>query len=333
MIDEKMADEDIIEDMAPTDITENDTDELLKEDINVIASEIPMDDSMKLYLHEIGSIPLLTAEQEVEIAKKIESGDVQARDQLISANLRLVVSIAKRYLGRGLSVEDLIQNGNIGLMKAVEKFDYTKGYKFSTYATWWIRQAITRSVADQGRLVRIPVHMNEKIFKYARAKKDFLQNFGFEPSNRDVADQLGWRVEDVERVSSIVTNPTSLDASIGEDEDSSLGDFVPDENAVDADTIITNYELTEILRTLMGSLTEREKGVLVYRFGLDGAAPLTLEEVGEIYGVPVNVSANWRQKPYARSDIPENAGFYVDMFRMNSFSPKIQSHIMHTEIH
>ena len=285
MIDEKMADEDIIEDMAPTDITENDTDELLKEDINVIASEIPMDDSMKLYLHEIGSIPLLTAEQEVEIAKRIESGDVQARDQLISANLRLVVSIAKRYLGRGLSVEDLIQNGNIGLMKAVEKFDYTKGYKFSTYATWWIRQAITRSMADQGRLVRIPVHMNEKIFKYARAKKDFLQNFGFEPSNRDVADQLGWRVEDVERVSSIVTNPTSLDASIGEDEDSSLGDFVPDENAADADTIITNYELTEILRTLMGPLTEREKGVLVYRFGLDGAAPLTLEEVGEIYGV------------------------------------------------
>lgn len=285
MIDEKMADEDIIEDMAPTDITENDTDELLKEDINVIASEIPMDDSMKLYLHEIGSIPLLTAEQEVEIAKRIESGDVQARDQLISANLRLVVSIAKRYLGRGLSVEDLIQNGNIGLMKAVEKFDYTKGYKFSTYATWWIRQAITRSVADQGRLVRIPVHMNEKIFKYARAKKDFLQNFGFEPSNRDVADQLGWRVEDVERVSSIVTNPTSLDASIGEDDDSSLGDFVPDENAADADTIITNYELTEILRTLMGPLTEREKGVLVYRFGLDGAAPLTLEEVGEIYGV------------------------------------------------
>lgn len=285
MVDEKMADEDIIEDMAPTDITENDTDELLKEDINVIASEIPMDDSMKLYLHEIGSIPLLTAEQEVEIAKKIESGDVQARDQLISANLRLVVSIAKRYLGRGLSVEDLIQNGNIGLMKAVEKFDYTKGYKFSTYATWWIRQAITRSVADQGRLVRIPVHMNEKIFKYARAKKDFLQNFGFEPSNRDVADQLGWRVEDVERVSSIVTNPTSLDASIGEDDDSSLGDFVQDENAADADTIITNYELTEILRTLMGPLTEREKGVLVYRFGLDGAAPLTLEEVGEIYGV------------------------------------------------
>lgn len=285
MIDEKMADEDIIEDMAPTDITENDTDELLKEDINVIASEIPMDDSMKLYLHEIGSIPLLTAEQEVEIAKRIESGDVQARDQLISANLRLVVSIAKRYLGRGLSVEDLIQNGNIGLMKAVEKFDYTKGYKFSTYATWWIRQAITRSVADQGRLVRIPVHMNEKIFKYARAKKDFLQNFGFEPSNRDVADQLGWRVEDVERVSSIVTNPTSLDASIGEDDDSSLGDFVQDENAADADTIITNYELTEILRTLMGPLTEREKGILVYRFGLDGAAPLTLEEVGEIYGV------------------------------------------------
>ncbi len=285
MIDEKMADEDIIEDMAPTDITENDTDELLKEDINVIASEIPMDDSMKLYLHEIGSIPLLTAEQEVEIAKRIESGDVQARDQLISANLRLVVSIAKRYLGRGLSVEDLIQNGNIGLMKAVEKFDYTKGYKFSTYATWWIRQAITRSVTDQGRLVRIPVHMNEKIFKYARAKKDFLQNFGFEPSNRDVADQLGWRVEDVERVSSIVTNPTSLDASIGEDDDSSLGDFVQDENAADADTIITNYELTEILRTLMGPLTEREKGVLVYRFGLDGAAPLTLEEVGEIYGV------------------------------------------------
>lgn len=285
MINEKMADEDIIEDMAPTEITENDTDELLKEDINVIASEIPMDDSMKLYLHEIGSIPLLTAEQEVEIAKRIESGDVQARDQLISANLRLVVSIAKRYLGRGLSVEDLIQNGNIGLMKAVEKFDYTKGYKFSTYATWWIRQAITRSVADQGRLVRIPVHMNEKIFKYARAKKDFLQNFGFEPSNQDVADQLGWRVEDVERVSSIVTNPTSLDASIGEDEDSSLGDFVPDENAADADTIITNYELTEILRTLMGPLTEREKGVLVYRFGLDGAAPLTLEEVGEIYGV------------------------------------------------
>ncbi len=285
MIDEKMADEDIIEDMAPTDITENDTDELLKEDINVIASEIPMDDSMKLYLHEIGSIPLLTAEQEVEIAKRIESGDVQARDQLISANLRLVVSIAKRYLGRGLSVEDLIQNGNIGLMKAVEKFDYTKGYKFSTYATWWIRQAITRSVADQGRLVRIPVHMNEKIFKYARAKKDFLQNFGFEPSNRDVADQLGWRVEDVERVSSIVTNPTSLDASIGEDDDSCLGDFVQDENAADADTIITNYELTEILRTLMGPLTEREKGVLVYRFGLDGAAPLTLEEVGEIYGV------------------------------------------------
>ena len=281
---EKKFDENIDEKLKDKEL-EQETEKMLHEDMDAVAVEIPMEDSMRLYLHEIGMIPLLNAKQEIELAKRIEGGDTRAKDELINANLRLVISIAKRYVGRGLEIEDLIQNGNIGLIRAVEKFDYTKGYKFSTYATWWIRQAITRTIADQGRLIRVPVHMNEKFFKYCRAKKEFQLNHGFEPSDKEIANVLNWSVKDIERIRSAVMTPTSLDAPVGEEEDSCLADFVQDENSMTADTIVSNNELSDILKTLMSGLTDREKGVLIYRFGLDGGKPLTLEEVGNIYGV------------------------------------------------
>lgn len=264
---------------------EEETEEMLKEDVEAIASDALITYSLRMYLHEIGQIPLLNMEQEAELAQAMEQGDKSAREKLTTANLRLVVSIAKKYTGHGLDMEDLIQCGNIGLMTAVEKFDYTKGYKFSTYATWWIRQAITRNIADQGRDIRLPVHMNEKIFKYQWAKRVFIQENNRNPTTSDIAKILEWTEEYVEKVQNLSMIPASLNAAVGEEESSELGEFVMDQNATSADEIIENYELRKILDELMSGLTPRERGVLIERFGLDDGIPKTLEEVGKIYGV------------------------------------------------
>lgn len=264
---------------------EEETEEMLKEDVEAIASDALITDSLRMYLHEIGQIPLLNMEQEAELAQAVEQGDKSAREKLTTANLRLVVSIAKKYTGHGLDMEDLIQCGNIGLMTAVEKFDYTKGYKFSTYATWWIRQAITRNIADQGRDIRLPVHMNEKIFKYQWAKRVFIQENNRNPTSSDIAKILEWTENSVKQIQNYSQLPASLNATVGEEESSELGEFVMDQNALDADTIIENYELRKILDELMDGLTPRERGVLTERFGLDDGIPKTLEEVGKIYGV------------------------------------------------
>ncbi|MBT9841509.1 sigma-70 family RNA polymerase sigma factor [Blautia sp. MCC283] len=264
---------------------EEETEEMLKEDVEAIASDALITDSLRMYLHEIGQIPLLNMEQEAELAQAVEQGDKSAREKLTTANLRLVVSIAKKYTGHGLDMEDLIQCGNIGLMTAVEKFDYTKGYKFSTYATWWIRQAITRNIADQGRDIRLPVHMNEKIFKYQWAKRMFIQENNRNPTTSDIAKILEWTEEYVEKVQNLSMIPASLNAAVGEEESSELGEFVMDQNATSADEIIENYELRKILDELMSGLTPKERGVLIERFGLDDGVPKTLEEVGKIYGV------------------------------------------------
>lgn len=264
---------------------EEETEEMLKEDVEAIASDALITDSLRMYLHEIGQIPLLNMEQEAELAQAVEQGDKSAREKLTTANLRLVVSISKKYTGHGLDMEDLIQCGNIGLMTAVEKFDYTKGYKFSTYATWWIRQAITRNIADQGRDIRLPVHMNEKIFKYQWAKRMFIQENNRNPTTSDIAKILEWTEEYVEKVQNLSMIPASLNAAVGEEESSELGEFVMDQNATSADEIIENYELRKILDELMSGLTPKERGVLIERFGLDDGVPKTLEEVGKIYGV------------------------------------------------
>lgn len=269
-------------DNIDADELEAETEELLQEDLD---SSSVLDDSLRMYLREIGEIPLLTVEQEIELAKAFEQGDTSAREKLITANLRLVVSIAKRYTGHGLDMEDLVQCGNIGLMTAVEKFDYTKGFKFSTYATWWIRQSITRHIADQGRDIRLPVHVNEKIFKYQQAKRIFIQEHDHIPTIPDIANMLGWTEDYVEKIQTVSMGSTSLNTPIGEEESSELGEFVMDQNAAAADDIIENYELRKILDELMSGLTKREKGVLIERFGLDDGVPKTLEEVGKMYGV------------------------------------------------
>lgn len=261
---------------------EEETEEFLQEELD---SSSVLDDSLRMYLREIGEIPLLTIEQEIELAKAFEQGDTSAREKLITANLRLVVSIAKRYTGHGLDMEDLVQCGNIGLMTAVEKFDYTKGFKFSTYATWWIRQSITRHIADQGRDIRLPVHVNEKIFKYQQAKRIFIQEHDRVPTIPDIANMLGWTEDYVKKIQTVSMGSTSLNTPIGEEESSELGEFVMDQNAAAADDIIENYELRKILDELMSGLTKREKGVLIERFGLDDGVPKTLEEVGKMYGV------------------------------------------------
>ena len=258
---------------------EEDTVELDK----IIDSSV--DDSVKIYLKEIGKVPLLSAEQEIDLAKRMEEGDGEAKRVLSEANLRLVVSIAKRYVGRGMQFLDLIQEGNLGLMKAVEKFDYTKGFKFSTYATWWIRQAITRAIADQARTIRIPVHMVETINKQVRATRQLLQRLGREPSPAEIAEYLGCAEERVREIQKIAQDPVSLETPIGEEEDSHLGDFIQDDQvAVPADQA-TFTLLREQLMEALETLTEREQKVLRLRFGLDDGRPRTLEEVGKVFHV------------------------------------------------
>ena len=246
---------------------------------------VSLEDPVRMYLKEIGKIPLLGMEDEVELAKKMELGDPEARKRLAESNLRLVVSIAKRYVGRGMQFLDLIQEGNLGLIKAVEKFDYTKGYKFSTYATWWIRQAITRAIADQARTIRIPVHMVETINRLVRAQRQLLQTLGREPSPEEVAKEMELPVERVREIMKISQDPVSLETPIGEEEDSHLGDFIQDDQVTVPADAATFTLLHEQLMEVLDTLTEREQKVLRLRFGLDDGRPRTLEEVGREFNV------------------------------------------------
>ena len=246
---------------------------------------VSLDDPVRMYLKEIGHVPLLTAEEEVALAQRMEAGDEEARHRLEEANLRLVVSIAKRYVGRGMLFLDLIQEGNLGLLKAVEKFDYSKGYKFSTYATWWIRQAITRAIADQARTIRIPVHMVETINKLIRVSRQLLQQLGREPSPEEIAEAMEISVERVREIMKIAQEPVSLETPIGEEEDSHLGDFIEDQDAPAPAEAASFMLLKEQLEEVLDTLTEREERVLRLRFGLDDGRARTLEEVGQNFGV------------------------------------------------
>ena len=246
---------------------------------------ISVDDPVRMYLKEIGKIPLLTAEEEVELAKRMEAGDEVAKKRLAEANLRLVVSIAKRYVGRGMLFLDLIQEGNLGLMKAVEKFDYRKGYKFSTYATWWIRQAITRAIADQARTIRIPVHMVETINKLMRVSRQLVQELGRDPTPEEIGKEMNMEVEKVREIMKIAQEPVSLETPIGEEEDSHLGDFIPDDEAQAPAEAATFTLLKEQLLEVLDTLTPREQKVLRLRFGLDDGRARTLEEVGKEFDV------------------------------------------------
>ncbi|NDI33706.1 RNA polymerase sigma factor RpoD [Chengkuizengella sediminis] len=246
---------------------------------------IKINDPVRMYLKEIGRVPLLSAKEEVNLAIRIEQGDEEAKKRLAEANLRLVVSIAKRYVGRGMLFLDLIQEGNMGLIKAVEKFDYTKGYKFSTYATWWIRQAITRAIADQARTIRIPVHMVETINKLIRVSRQLLQDLGREPAPEEIAKEMELSTDKVREIMKIAQEPVSLETPIGEEDDSHLGDFIEDQEAL-APSDAAAYELLkEQLEDVLDTLTEREENVLRLRFGLDDGRTRTLEEVGKVFGV------------------------------------------------
>ena len=260
-----------------------------EEDIENIDLSVPdgvsIEDPVRMYLKEIGKVPLLSADEEVELAKRMEEGDAEAKKNLAEANLRLVVSIAKRYVGRGMLFLDLIQEGNLGLIKAVEKFDYKKGYKFSTYATWWIRQAITRAIADQARTIRIPVHMVETINKFVRVQRQLLQELGREPYPEEIAEHMNMPVDRVREIQKISLEPVSLETPIGEEEDSHLGDFIQDENVPVPAEAAAFTLLREQLEEVLGTLTEREQKVLKLRFGLEDGRSRTLEEVGREFEV------------------------------------------------
>ena len=252
---------------------------------STIPKSIAVDDPVRMYLKEIGKVPLLTADEEIELAKRMEHGDEEAKKRLCEANLRLVVSIAKRYVGRGMLFLDLIQEGNLGLIKAVDKFDYTKGSKFSTYATWWIRQAITRSIADQARTIRIPVHMVETINKLIRVSRQLLQTYGREPTPEEIGVEMGISVEKVREIQKIAQEPVSLETPIGEEEDSHLGDFIPDEDVPAPAEAAAFSMLKEQLVEVLDTLTDREQKVLKLRFGLEDGRARTLEEVGKEFDV------------------------------------------------
>ncbi len=276
-----MDDDDIDDDIIPEEEEEVELDKI---DLSV-PDGVAIEDPVRMYLKEIGKVPLLNAEEEIELAKRMELGDQEAKKRLAEANLRLVVSIAKRYVGRGMLFLDLIQEGNLGLIKAVEKFDYRKGYKFSTYATWWIRQAITRAIADQARTIRIPVHMVETINKLIRVSRQLLQELGREPSPEEIAEEMNMPVDRVREILKISQEPVSLETPIGEEEDSHLGDFIQDDNVpVPADAAAFTL-LKEQLDEVLGTLTEREQKVLILRFGLEDGRARTLEEVGKEFNV------------------------------------------------
>ncbi|MBQ7151155.1 MAG: RNA polymerase sigma factor RpoD [Synergistaceae bacterium] len=247
--------------------------------------DIPLTDPVRMYLREIGKVSLLTAAEEVDLAKKIEAGDLEAKQRLIDANLRLVVSIAKKYIGRGMLFLDLIQEGNLGLIRAVEKFDYRRGFKFSTYATWWIRQAITRAIADQARTIRVPVHMVETINKMVRISRQLVQELGREPSDEEIAKKMGIEASRVEEIRRISQLPVSLETPIGEEEDSQLGDFIEDHDLPSPDEAAAGHLLHEQIEDMLSTLSEREREVLHFRFGLEDGHSYTLEEVGKKFNV------------------------------------------------
>ena len=253
--------------------------------LNQLEKEVSMDDPVKVYLKDIGKVALLSTEEETELAEKMMQGDEWAKKRLSEANLRLVVSIAKRYVGRGMHLLDLIQEGNLGLMKAVEKFDYTKGFKFSTYATWWIRQAITRAIADQARTIRIPVHMVETINKLIKISRQLLQELGREPSPEEIATAMGITVEKVVEIQTIAQDPVSLETPIGEEEDSNLGTFIEDEKSASPSDVVASAMLRKQLISTLDTLTPREEKVLRLRYGIDDGKPRTLEEVGKEFNV------------------------------------------------
>ena len=276
---------DINDDIEPPmeEIAEIEEEELV--DPNTLVDSFNIDDPVRMYLKEIGKVPLLSAEEEIELAKRMEQGDEEAKHRLSEANLRLVVSIAKRYVGRGMLFLDLIQEGNLGLIKAVEKFDYRKGYKFSTYATWWIRQAITRAIADQARTIRIPVHMVETINKLIRVSRQLLQEYGREPLPEEIAEEMGISEDKVREIIKIAQEPVSLETPIGEEEDSHLGDFIPDDDAPAPADAAAFTLLKEQLMSVLSTLTPREEMVLKLRFGLEDGRARTLEEVGREFKV------------------------------------------------
>lgn len=253
--------------------------------LNQLEREVSMDDPVKVYLKDIGKVALLSTEEETELAEKMMQGDEWAKKRLSEANLRLVVSIAKRYVGRGMHLLDLIQEGNLGLMKAVEKFDYTKGFKFSTYATWWIRQAITRAIADQARTIRIPVHMVETINKLIKISRQLLQDLGREPTPEEIAEAMGITVEKVVEIQTIAQDPVSLETPIGEEEDSNLGTFIEDEKSASPSDVVAFAMLKKQLISILDTLTPREEKVLRLRYGIDDGKPRTLEEVGKEFNV------------------------------------------------
>ncbi len=287
VIDESMlADDTLILDDDIDDSFMKDSEE---EDIDLEAIDllegIGTEDPVRMYLKEIGTVPLLSADEELELAKRKADGDERAKDRLIEANLRLVVSIAKRYTGRGMSFLDLVQEGNLGLIKGVEKFDYTKGYKLSTYATWWIRQSVTRALADQARTIRVPVHMVETINKMSKMQRKLTLELGYEPSVAELAEALEMSEEKVMEIMQIAREPASLETPIGEEDDSNLGDFVADSNVVTPEGNVESVMLKEHIDALLGDLKERERQVIVLRFGLEDGHPRTLEEVGKAFNV------------------------------------------------
>lgn len=283
---ENLEDIEIVEDLIDLEDEKEDAEdeEIKLEDFSDLKG-FNIDDPVKMYLKEIGKIPLLSADEERILAENMEAGDIEAKKKLAETNLRLVVSIAKRYVGRGMQFLDLIQEGNMGLMKAVEKFDFRRGFKFSTYATWWIRQAITRSIADQARTIRIPVHMVETINKLVRIERQLVQELGREPTNEEISEHMGIEVDKVNEIRKIAQEPVSLETPIGEEDDSHLGDFIEDETAIAPDEAANFSMLKEQLNQVLSTLSDREKKVLELRFGLNDGTPRTLEEVGKEFEV------------------------------------------------
>lgn len=285
-IDDRVDDlDDDFDHFNPEELEEISEDELISDDLFNLSGDMKVDEPIKMYLREIGQIPLLSHDEELEYAKRALEGDDWAQKQLVEANLRLVVSIAKKHTNRGLKLLDLIQEGNIGLMKAVEKFEYTKGYKFSTYATWWIRQAITRAIADQGRTIRIPVHMIETINKIKKEARIYLQETGKDATPEVLAERLGMEVEKVKAIQEMNQDPISLETPVGSEEDSELGDFVEDQKMLNPYELTNRSLLREQLDGVLNTLSSREERVLRYRYGLDDGSPKTLEEVGKIFKV------------------------------------------------
>lgn len=294
-------------DMKNVETIENDMGEVSKEFAN-------LDDSVKMYLKEIGSIPLLTKEEELELAKKVSEGDELAKQKLVESNLRLVVSVARKYLRKGMPMLDLIQEGTLGLIKAAEKFDYTKGYKFSTYATWWIRQGITRAIADQARTIRVPVHMVEKINKLSSVSASLAAELGRDPKPEEIADKMDMSVDKVVEVINVSQKPTSIESTVGKEDDTELEEVLPDKNALSPEEIVTASLLKEQIEEILGTLTEKEKGVLELRFGLNGGERHTLEEVGKAFNVTRERARQIENKALRKLSHPSRANKLIDYY-------------------